>query len=165
MTTRTFPVSEAVRRAPYDFPRRAAKGRRERLPFPIRAGLPACIDKALGEPGHHRRYGRDLHFPGTPHNAKGIVLSDLVIAFDIDMEAIIARKGFVIGEQGKPPDFVLEVGSETTGPARRGDETGRLRRPGRLRILAFRSIRGTVSSESVNAGCGAGRRPAGEWPL
>ena len=50
-----------------------------------------------------------------PTTQRGLFYPDLVIAFDIDMEAIIARKGFVISEQGKPPDFVLEVGSETTG--------------------------------------------------
>ena len=34
------------------------------------------------------------------------------------------RKGYLIPEQGKPPDFVLEVASETTGEV---DETDKRR--------------------------------------
>lgn len=40
---------------------------------------------------------------------------DLVVAFDVDAEAIIQRNGYVISEVGKPPDFALEVASESTG--------------------------------------------------
>ena len=39
---------------------------------------------------------------------------DLVIAFDVDPAAYRARNGYVIEEQGKPPDFVLEVASLST---------------------------------------------------
>ncbi len=54
----------------------------------------------------------------------GVRFPDLLIAFDARPEAIIPRNGYLIPEQGKPPDFVLEVGSESTG---RIDE-GRKRR-------------------------------------
>ena len=47
-------------------------------------------------------------------NYEGILYPDLLIAFDVDAEANIARNGYLIPEQGKPPDFVLEVASETT---------------------------------------------------
>ena len=47
---------------------------------------------------------------------------DLLIAFGVNPEARIARKGYLIPEQGKPPDFVLEVASDTTG---RIDETAK----------------------------------------
>ena len=40
---------------------------------------------------------------------------DLVIAFGVNPDAIIARNGYVISEVGKPPDFVLEVASKSTG--------------------------------------------------
>lgn len=40
---------------------------------------------------------------------------DLVVAFGVDAEAIIQRNGYVISEVGKPPDFALEVASESTG--------------------------------------------------
>ena len=40
---------------------------------------------------------------------------DCVVAFGVDPDAIFARNGYVISEVGKPPDFVLEVASESTG--------------------------------------------------
>ena len=43
------------------------------------------------------------------------VRMDCVVAFAVDPEAIIERNGYVISEVGKPPDFVLEVASESTG--------------------------------------------------
>ena len=43
------------------------------------------------------------------------VRMDCVVAFAVDPEAIIARNGYVISEVGKPPEFVLEVASESTG--------------------------------------------------
>ena len=39
---------------------------------------------------------------------------DLLIAFDVDPELYYRSNGYVISEQGKPPDFVLEVASEST---------------------------------------------------
>ena len=41
-------------------------------------------------------------------------IPDLLVAFGIDPAAAIARNGYSIEEQGKPPDFVLEVASPTT---------------------------------------------------
>ena len=40
---------------------------------------------------------------------------DVIIAFDADPQLFDATNGYVISEQGKPPDFVMEVGSRTTG--------------------------------------------------
>ena len=40
---------------------------------------------------------------------------DLFVAFDVDPVAYEASNGYVISEQGKPPDFVLEVASASTG--------------------------------------------------
>ncbi len=45
----------------------------------------------------------------------GMMLPDLLVAFDVDPEACRNRNGYIISEQGKPPDFVLEIGSPTTG--------------------------------------------------
>ncbi len=44
-----------------------------------------------------------------------ILFPDLLIAFNGDPAACRARNGYLIPEQGKPPDFVLEVASKTTG--------------------------------------------------
>ena len=50
---------------------------------------------------------------------------DLLVAFHVDPAAYKASNGYVITEQGKPPDFILEVGSPSTGDrdigAKRGD--------------------------------------------
>lgn len=40
---------------------------------------------------------------------------DGVVTFGVNPEGIIARNGYVISEVGKPPDFVLEVASRSTG--------------------------------------------------
>ena len=48
--------------------------------------------------------------PGTA----GLRRPDLLVAFDVDPEAYFATGGYLITEQGKPPDFVLEVASKST---------------------------------------------------
>ena len=40
---------------------------------------------------------------------------DCVVAFGVNPEGIVARNGYVISEVGKPPNFVLEVLSRSTG--------------------------------------------------
>ena len=39
---------------------------------------------------------------------------DLLIAFDVNPDAYLETNGYVISEQGKPPDFVLEIASAST---------------------------------------------------
>ncbi len=48
--------------------------------------------------------------PGTT----GLRLPDLLVAFDVDPQAYHATRGYLITEQGKPPDFVLEIASPST---------------------------------------------------
>ena len=46
----------------------------------------------------------------------GSLAPDCVVAFGVDSpRGIIARNGYVISEVGKPPEFVLEVASRSTG--------------------------------------------------
>ena len=45
------------------------------------------------------------------------VAPDCLVALRVDADAIRSRNGYVIGEVGKPPDFVLEIASESTGRA------------------------------------------------
>ena len=51
--------------------------------------------------------------PGTP--AADRIAPDLLIALGADPEAYRKSNGFIISEQGKPPDFVLEIASRSTG--------------------------------------------------
>ncbi len=48
-------------------------------------------------------------------NAAERLAPDCLVAFGVDPAAIVARNGYVISEVGKPPDFVLEVASRSTG--------------------------------------------------
>ena len=50
-----------------------------------------------------------------PYDSTEIFASDCVIAFGVNPDGIVARNGYVISEVGKPPDFVLEVASRSTG--------------------------------------------------
>jgi hypothetical protein len=45
----------------------------------------------------------------------GVLYPDLLVAFNADPVAYEAHNGYVISEQGKPPDFVLEIASRSTG--------------------------------------------------
>ena len=47
---------------------------------------------------------------------------DLLAAFDVDPAAYAAGNGCIIEEQGKPPDFVLEIASPHTGHVDVGDK-------------------------------------------
>ena len=51
----------------------------------------------------------------TAQSMEGSHYPDLLVAFDVNLAAYHARNGYVIDEQGKPPDFVLEIASPSTG--------------------------------------------------
>ena len=54
----------------------------------------------------------------APHplsEIKKLRAPDMLIAFNADPDACARRNAYVISEQGKPPDFVLEVASPSTG--------------------------------------------------
>lgn len=60
--------------------------------------------------------GSEIYISAEPTNSRtGLMAPDLFIAFNADPEKYDARNGYVISEQGKPPEFVLEIGSESTG--------------------------------------------------
>lgn len=62
---------------------------------------------------------------GWRHNVSlGMRRPDLTIAFNVDAARIIADEGYSIEVIGKPPDFVLEVASKSTGE---GDYIGKRR--------------------------------------
>ena len=70
----------------------------------------------------------------------GVRIPDLIIAFDVDVPAIIERNGYAINLVGKPPDFVLEVASPTTG---RRDYTDKRRDYERFGIPEYWRFDGT----------------------
>ena len=50
-----------------------------------------------------------------PRDESEIFAPDCVVAFGVDARAVVSRNGYVIQHAGKPPDFVLEVASLSTG--------------------------------------------------
>ena len=58
----------------------------------------------------------------TTWNMAGVKCLDLLIAFDVDPVTYHRRNAYVISEQGKPPDFVLEIASRSTGSEDTGEK-------------------------------------------
>ena len=54
-----------------------------------------------------------------PRQRAGILIPDLMVAFDVDVAMVIAQRGYALDTHGRPPDFVLEVASPNTA---RNDE-------------------------------------------
>ena len=103
----------------------AAETARQFPNFPPRNDMQNPIH--LHDPGYQAALRR--HF-GTPHTTivlgevpvgrnlgqrQGLRVPDLLIAFNVDRASVIEQRGYSIRDQGKPPDFVLEIASETTG--------------------------------------------------
>ena len=89
--------------------------------------------------------------PGPAYVANESRYPDLLVAFDVDPAAYEARNGYVISEQGKPPDFILEVASRRTASRRSG---------GRRRITTSGCWWGSTGCSTARGGstgspCGA----------
>ena len=107
-------------------------------PFPLPDIPPRHPDdmtsvKHLHEPGHTHHLAQFLgnHDTTLVTGERYVILGpdfvasdsrypDLLVAFDVDPAAYDARNGYVVSEQGKPPDFILEVASQHTA----GDDLG-----------------------------------------
>ena len=46
---------------------------------------------------------------------RGLRYPDMLVAFDVDTAAYWDRNAYVVSDQGKPPDFVMEIASRSTG--------------------------------------------------
>ena len=69
----------------------------------------------LGNPETTLVGGDHYIAPEPTRDMTGVKYPDLLIAFNVDPEAYYRRNAYVISEQGKPPDFVLEIASPSTG--------------------------------------------------
>ena len=63
--------------------------------------------------------------------------SDLLIAFDVNPAAYEASNVYIISEQGKPPDFVMEIASETTAETDVGEKRDEYAVPGVVEYWRF----------------------------
>ena len=71
--------------------------------------LLSCLAKI---PGLFVDFNTFVYFDRTNRNRR--VSPDLYVALGVDVAAIRERHGYLIWEVGKPPDFVLEIASEST---------------------------------------------------
>ena len=76
-------------------------------------------------------YGYLCH---STRNRRDWTYPDVIVAFGVDPGAIEARNGYVIDEIGKPPEFVLEVASKSTGEK---DYTIKRQRYANLRVSEY----------------------------
>ncbi len=74
-------------------------------------GTAANLVQYLGNPDTTIVSADHYIVPGPAYVAGESRYPDLLVAFDVDPDAYAARNGYVVSEQGKPPDFVLEVAS------------------------------------------------------
>ena len=90
----------------------------------------------LHDQGHQAAPRRHLGAPDTTivlgevpvgrkvSQRQGLRVPNLLVAFGVDRAGIIEQRGYSIDQWGKPPDFVLEVASETTGRNDIADKRG-----------------------------------------
>ena len=77
-------------------------------------GAIANIIQHLGNPETTIVSAEHYIVPGPAYVAGESRYPDLLVAFDVDPAAYAASNGYVVSQQGKPPDFVLEVASRHT---------------------------------------------------
>ena len=80
-------------------------------------GNVGSIAQYLGNPDTTIVSGERYIVPGPAYNASECRYPDLLVAFGVAPAAYRARNGYMVSEQGKPPDFILEVGSQHTASA------------------------------------------------
>ena len=79
-----------------------------------RTGGAYLLAEHLGSPETTLVAGEHYITPVPTGDMTGVKYPDLLIAFDVEPEAYRSSNAYVISEQGKPPDFVLEIASRGT---------------------------------------------------
>ena len=69
----------------------------------------------FGNPDTTLVAGEHYITPAPTTGATGVKYPDLLVAFEVNPTAYHNSNAYVISEQGKPPDFVLEIASRATG--------------------------------------------------
>ena len=80
------------------------------------------LDDAAHQAILRRRFGNEattivlseIPVRWTPSQQEGHRVPDLLVAFNADRALGVEQRGYSIRDQGKPPDFVLEIASPTT---------------------------------------------------
>ena len=69
----------------------------------------------LGKPETTLVGGDHYMSPVPTTDITGLRFPDLLVAFGVDPAAYYQRNAYIISEQGKPPDFVMEIASRSSG--------------------------------------------------
>ena len=101
-------------------PKRLSARTKERFPdFPPRDDMQNFLH--LNRPGHpgalEHHFGisnsiivlSEAPLRWAPHQREGHRIPDLLVAFNVDRALAVDQMGYSIRDQGKPPDFVLEI--------------------------------------------------------
>ena len=80
-----------------------------------RSGVAYCLAWHFDAPETTVINGKMYIAPNPLSEIKELRAPDLLIAFNADPDTCARRNAYVISEQGKPPDFVMEVASPSTG--------------------------------------------------
>ena len=79
-----------------------------------RRSFPAALAEYLGV-SENTIAGSEIPLSPILRNWSDYRIPDLMVSYNSDPDLLIIQRGYDIGSQGKPPDFVLEVASPTTG--------------------------------------------------
>ena len=113
-TKRTVPPAATEKYAPEDqFPARPKRTDMQNALFRERPGHQTALARHYGSPDSTLIMG---DIPVRHTFQRGLAPTtlrypDLLIAFGVDAAEAIARRGYAIDDQGKPPNFVLEIAS------------------------------------------------------
>ena len=103
--------------APEDqFPERPKRTDMQNFHFRERPGHGTALARHYGSPETTLVFG-DIPVRHTLRRGLTPLMlryPDLIIAFNVNPAEAIARRGYAIDDQGKPPDFVLEIASPST---------------------------------------------------
>ena len=85
-------------------------------------GTVASLAAHLGNPETTIIAGELYIVQDRPANARGVRYPDLYIAFGVDPDLHFRQNGYIIADQGKPPDFAMEIASTSTRPNDDGEK-------------------------------------------
>ena len=85
-------------------------------------GTVASLATHLGNPETTIIAGELYIVQDRPANAWGVRYPDLYIAFGVDPDLHFRQNGYIIADQGKPPDFAMEIASTSMRPNDDGDK-------------------------------------------
>ena len=111
MTTRQSAPSSSMRVEQY--PERPSRNNVQNSVILDDPAWQAALARHFGETGNALVMS-EMPIVWTISQRTGQLYPNLLIAFDVDRDAAVARRCFALDERGKPPDFVLEVASEHT---------------------------------------------------